>query len=145
MKTTQSLALAVFAALIAITAAPAHAATDFDGARLLSQQDAKHTKSVKGTLTLDETAQQISFSGKGQQVVNVPYTGISSMFLENTVDRLHMPFSDRVQREEYLTVQYQTADGKAAYAIFHLNGRSYREVVAALEAQTKKPVEWKAD
>jgi hypothetical protein len=133
------LALILFGSLAAVSPT-AHASTSFAGTRIVTQPDAHHTKSTKGVLTLDDAAQGLSFADKAQSVV-IPYGQITSMRLEQTVDRIRTPFTGRVEHQQFLTLTYGDSAGHPAYAVFQLNGRSYREVVAALEAQTSKRVD----
>ncbi len=142
---TRSSSIVSLTLLVALSAISAQAATSFGGTRYVKQTDATHTQSTKGTLSLDEGAQQLSFTDKGQQTVSIPYVGIRSMRFENSIDRLRQPFTHRVGRDQFLTVKYQAAENKPEYAIFRLNGRSYREVLAALETRTNKHVEYKAN
>jgi hypothetical protein len=142
MKSLLSATLLLVTALLT-SAAPAP--TDFGGARYITQPDAKHTKSTKGTLNLDENTNQLSFREKDQPLFVVSYSDITSMRVEQSLNRLRVPFSHKVQHQEFLTIEYRTAEDKRRFAIFQLNDKSYREVVAALEAQSRKPIAWKAD
>ena len=130
--------------MLSLGATAAHASTAFDGTRLVQHTDASHTKSTKGTLTLDASTQQLSFTDKGQQQLAITYSGINSMRLENTISRLHRPFTHRVGRDEFLTIEYH-AGNDSQYAVFKLDGKSYRELLAALETQTGKQVEYKTN
>lgn len=62
------------------------------------------------------------------------------MHLDTATERLHEPFTGRVEQEQFLTLQY-VSEGKHSYAVFRLNSRSFRETVADLEAHTGKTVE----
>ena len=137
--------LSTLALSLSFGSVSAHAATDFDGTRYMRQTDAKHTQTDKGVLGLDATAQQLSFSGKDQQTVLIPYGGTESIRFENTVDRLRRPFNNRVGRDQFLTIQYHAAADQPQYAVFKLNGRNYHEVLAALESQTKKQIDYRSN
>jgi hypothetical protein len=135
-------ALVLLGSITAIAPA-AHASTSFADARLITQPDPRHTKSTKGTLTLDDSGGHgLTFNEQGQSVA-IAYDRISSMRLERSVTRNHVPFSGRVQHSQFLTLQYQDNAGQSEYAVFELKGKYYREVIAALEAKTSKQVEWK--
>ncbi len=140
---TKIASLAGSVLMMALSVASAHAA-DFGNTRYVKQTDAAHTQSTKGTLVLDAASHQMSFTEGSQQGVVIPYAGIDAMRLENTISRLHRPFTQRVGRDEFLTVEYHAAD-QPQYAVFKLNGRSYREVLAALETQTGKQVQYKTN
>jgi hypothetical protein len=144
MKTNASTLALILSVSLAGFTPTAHASTSFAGTRMITQPSANHTKSTKGVLTLDQAAQNVSFADK-MQSVNIPYGQITSMRLEQTVDRIRTPFTGRVEHQEFLTLTYGDSTGHQDYAVFQLNSRSYREVVAALEAQTSKRVDWTAN
>ncbi len=138
---------ALFSGLVlalSLSAASAHAAVDFGGARYVRQADAAHTEKTKGTLSLDAGTKQLTFSDKDQQPVVIPYAAINTLRLDNSIARLHRPFTQRVGREEFLTVEYSSGNAPQ-YAVFQLNGKSYRELLAALETQTGKQVAVKSN
>ena len=136
--------IGIYALALSFTAS-AHAATEFGGTRYVTQTDARHTRADKGILRLDLNAQQLTFEDKDRQTVMIPYSGIDSLRSENTIDRLRRPFTNRVGRDHVLTVQYHTTPDQSQYAVFRLNGRSYQEVLAALESQTKKPIDYRSN
>ncbi|HLI77882.1 MAG TPA: hypothetical protein VKV02_13130 [Acidobacteriaceae bacterium] len=141
MKTLQLLSIAALMSALTFGSVPAHAADAFNGVRLLSQQDPSHTKAIKGALTLDEASQKLTFHGDDQPAVVVPFASITSMRVDTAITRLRVPFTGRVEEQEFLTLQYDAPNGAHSYAVFRLNGRSYRETVAALESDTGKKVE----
>lgn len=129
---------------IALALPAAHADVSFANTRLLTQKDARHTQSRKGTLNLMSATKSLSFEADGNNTVVVPFNQIQSMQLDETVSRIHTPFTGRVQHEEFLTLVYADASGKPEYAVFRLDGRSYRGTIAALEAETGKTVAQKS-
>jgi hypothetical protein len=128
------------AAALALALPAAHADVSFANTRLMTQKDARHIQSRKGTLSLVSATKSLSFEAEGNATVVVPFDQIQSMRLDETVSRIHAPFTGRVDHEEFLTLIYTDAAGKPEYSVFRLNGRTYRETVAALEAETGKPV-----
>ncbi len=132
-----------FSLMLGLSLASLQAATNFDNTRVVTQSDATHAQSVKGILSLDNRAKQVSFTIKDQQTMLIPYGGIESMRFENTIDRLRRPFTNRVGRSQFLTIEYKTAENTAQYAVFKLNNKSFREVLAALETQTNKRVQYR--
>lgn len=135
-----SLGSSAFAAGSTDTAQP-----EFGKVKMISQPDAKHTESTKGVLTFDDANRQAVFNGKDGARLFMPYSEIRSIRLEHNVTRLQVPFVGKVQHSQYLTVQYRGANTAPAYAVFDLNGRSYREIVAALESKSGKQAEWKSE
>ncbi len=130
--------------MMPVSAMTAHAAEDYAGTRYIKHVDATHTESVTGTLVLDKSMQQLSFAEQHQPAVVIPYAGIDVMRLDNTISRLRRPFTQRIARDEFLTVEYH-AGNEPQYAVFKLSGKSYREVRAALEAQTGKRIEYNSN
>ncbi len=141
MASTQTMIAAVALLTGSILSLPsAHAQVTFANTRFVSQKDARHTESEKGTLTLKSDERNLTFEAKDHSSLVIPYDQITSLALDQSVTRIRTPFTGRVQHDRFLTVIYQGAGSKPGYAVLHLNGRSYRQVVAALEAETSKPV-----
>ena len=129
--------------ILGLSLASGQAETNFGNTRVITQTDTTHTESEKGILTLDDKAKQVSFTDKDQQSMSIPYSGIESMRFENTIDRIRRPFTNRVSRSQFLTIEYKSAENTPQYAVFKLNNQSYREVLAALETQTSKRVQYR--
>jgi hypothetical protein len=114
----------------------------------------KKARHVIGKLTFDSPNKTMRFDGRREQLhVNLSHktpelltielksTEISEAVYERTktpryAEALFIawPLIFTHEKQHYFTIQYKTVDGTGRYALFHLDKKNYREILAAFQA-----------
>jgi hypothetical protein len=126
-------------------------AQDFGKARLLPRPERGQTKSrqVEGSLRFDATAKALLFTAKdGKDILSTSYASIRALNYERAatprywsgIFLIHMLLFTR-EKKHFLTIQYG-AESSGQYALLRLDKNNFRHVLAMLESETGKKVNW---
>ncbi|MCC6368180.1 MAG: hypothetical protein IT165_32040 [Bryobacterales bacterium] len=134
--------------LIAITAVTL-GAQQFKDVEYFQRTEGKDkAEKIDGNLIFDKTGNSIQFAHKNNSLLKVPAAAIKNVVYERAAKPryaagllLAWPLLFTKSKSHFLTVQYTDEKGVGQYVVFRLSKGNYREVLAAAEAFTGKPVQ----